>query len=281
MKNKGNPLKENENKTLNKTEVMPCFICSLDNLDGEEWRDCIGYDGIYSVSNYGRIKSEMRYDSAGKLIREKILKQTISAKGIPSVKFSVNGIATTKEPFRLVGECFLGDKKDDEEYCHKNKNPLDNRLGNIVITKRSESKKICYKLGIQSDWGIGENSKKVKDVRSKEFDIFEDGVLKRRICSCCFNELEINLFYFNSKTNLYRNECKDCLKKRLGVLDVGKQIYRYELADAGLRYCSCCKELKNLDSDFGNSKNSYKGKSNTCKTCVKIKNTTYRLKNKA
>jgi hypothetical protein len=272
---------ENESQPSCLGAVMPCFIRSLENLEGEDWMDCLGYDGIYSISNYGRIKSERRYDSAGRLIKEKILKQTISAKGIPSVKFSVNGVATTKEPLRLVGECFLGEKKDDEEYCHKNKNPLDNRLKNIIITKRSISKEICYKLGLQSDWGIGENSKKAKELRAKEFDIFEDGILKRRICSCCFKELDINLFYHTSKADLYRNDCKDCVKKHLGVIDVGKQIYRNELAKAGLRYCSCCKELKRLDSDFGKAKNKYMGKSNNCNACVKDKNATYRLKNKA
>jgi hypothetical protein len=272
---------EAEIGNLQQGAVMPCFIRSLENLEGEEWMDCLGYDGIYSISNYGRIKSERRYDSAGRLIKEKILKQTISAKGIPSVKFSVNGVATTKEPLRLVGECFIGEKKDDEEYCHKNKNPLDNRLKNIIITKRSISKEICYKLGIQSDWGIGENSKKVKELRAKEFDIFEDGILKRRICSCCFKELDINLFYHTSKSGLYRNDCKDCVKKHLGVIDVGKLIYRKELAKAGLRYCSCCKELKRLDSDFGKAKNNYMGKSNNCKACVNGKNAKYRLKNKA
>ena len=262
-------------------DVMPCFILSLENLESEEWRDCIGYDGIYSVSNYGRIKSETRHDSAGRLIKQRILKQTFGANGIPSVKFSLNGTAITKEPMTLVGECFLREKKQDEEYCHRNKNKADNRLSNITIETRKRSKEICYELGVQSDWGIGDASKKVKEERSKIFDVFECGIIKRRICSCCFKELSIDEFYLRAETGLYRNECKDCVKKHLGVVDIGKQINRNELAKAGLRYCSDCKELKSLDSEFGKSKSAFMGRSNNCKCCVKKRNEYYRLKNKA
>jgi len=272
---------EETNPPLRKGDVMPCFIRSLKDLDSEEWRDCIGYDGMYSISNYGRIKSERRYSCIGRLIKEKILKQTISSKGIPSVKLSFDGVATTKSPFSLVGESFLLEKKHDEECCHKNKNPLDNRLSNIMIAKRSESKSLCYKLGIQSDWGIGENSKKTKEIRSKEFDVFENGILNRRICSCCFKELDIDCFYPTSKPDFFRNDCKDCVKTHLGVIEVGKHLHRMEMAKAGLRYCSSCKKLKSLDNEYDKAKNRFMGKSNNCKSCVKYKNDAYRLKNKA
>lgn len=29
----------------------------IQNLEGEEWRDVVGYEGLYQVSNYGRVKS--------------------------------------------------------------------------------------------------------------------------------------------------------------------------------------------------------------------------------
>ena len=34
---------------------------SLEDLEGEEWRDVVGYEGLYKVSNYGRIKSLPRF----------------------------------------------------------------------------------------------------------------------------------------------------------------------------------------------------------------------------
>lgn len=270
-----------QNPTLPIHGVMPCFDLSLIDLDKEEWRDCLGFDGMYSISNYGRVKSERRYDCKGRLIKTRILKQTVGKNGIPTVKFSKDNLKTTKEPMRLVGESFLGEKKQDEEYCHKNKNKLDNRLVNINIETKSRSREISYEQGVQSDWGIGEQMKKNKETRSEIFDIFENGILTRKICSTCFKDLDISFYYLRTETDTYRNECKECTAKHLGVIEVGKQKNRNELAKAGLRYCSICKELKNLDTDFTNSKHGYLGKTNTCKSCQKVFNDRYRLLNKA
>lgn len=30
---------------------------SLEDLPGEEWRDVVGFEGLYMVSDYGRVKS--------------------------------------------------------------------------------------------------------------------------------------------------------------------------------------------------------------------------------
>ena len=36
------------------------FLKSI-TLDGEEWRDVIGFEGLYKVSSYGRVVSLERY----------------------------------------------------------------------------------------------------------------------------------------------------------------------------------------------------------------------------
>jgi hypothetical protein len=36
-------------------------IAREEMLDGEEWRDVAGYEGLYQVSNMGRVKSMQRY----------------------------------------------------------------------------------------------------------------------------------------------------------------------------------------------------------------------------
>ena len=38
----------------------------------EEWRDIVGYEGIYQVSNIGRVKSLERVRCHGKKYKEKI-----------------------------------------------------------------------------------------------------------------------------------------------------------------------------------------------------------------
>lgn len=53
---------------------------NIADIKGEEWRDIPGYDGIYQVSNYGRIKSVERLDSIGRLVNAKIRKQDLNQK---------------------------------------------------------------------------------------------------------------------------------------------------------------------------------------------------------
>ena len=40
----------------------------------EIWKDIKGYEGLYQVSNLGRVKSLERYDSYNRKVDEKILK---------------------------------------------------------------------------------------------------------------------------------------------------------------------------------------------------------------
>lgn len=53
------------------------FSLSLDNLENEEWIDALGFDGVYQVSNYGRVKTLGRWVSNGKSerwVKERIRK---------------------------------------------------------------------------------------------------------------------------------------------------------------------------------------------------------------
>lgn len=123
----------------------------LNDLKNEVWLDVPDYDGMYQVSNMGRVKSLKReYYRKGVNVplytKEKILKQTpILNKGasLPQLYLSlkVNGIRKTFTVNNLVGITFIGEKKKTHHFQHKNKNSLDNRLCNIeqVTIKVSKS----------------------------------------------------------------------------------------------------------------------------------------------
>jgi hypothetical protein len=250
---------------------------SLLDIENEEWRDVLGYDGIYNVSNFGRIKSIGRYvNSSGRQrwVKEKILKQSIhTLNGDPSVKLSSEGISKTWRVATLVYNVFMRIKNESEEVCHLNKNKLDNQIQNLIITSHSISQEISYKRGNMTNWGIESQAIKHKQDYLNKFGIYENGVLVGKICACCNSERKLQDFY---KGNI----CKTCVIVKMGVHDVGKYQHRKELADAGLRYCSICKVLKSLDKDFGRSAKSFMGKSNSCKVCVSVKNEQYRTKSK-
>jgi hypothetical protein len=243
---------------------------SLIDFDGEKWMDCYGFDGIYSISNYGRVKSEERYDNRGRKIRQRILKQySKDNHACPTVVFCVDNVHYTKYIATLVGIAFHGWKDDGEVFCHLNKIQTDNRVNNIARLSMSISQQISWERGCLVDWGIGTYQKNETEKLLKEINVYEGNILVRRVCVSCNRELPIKNFYErkDGTQNKFRNECNECCLKNGGVKDIGKLKNRIELAATGLRYCTICKELKQLDTDFSNSKIGYLGKSNTCKKC--------------
>ena len=252
---------------------------SLQDLPDEEWRDILGYDGIYNISNYGRVKSIGRYVNSSngrqRWVTEKILKQSIDKRyGDCQVKLSVENIGITHRIPTLVGDLFLRDRNKGEEICHNNKVKSDNRLINLVITTHSHSQLISYSRGVMSNWGIETVPKNEKCLYLKKYGIYEDGILIKKICTTCNNRLKLSEFYGNDRA------CKNCVMKGMGVKEIGKLRDRMILANNGYRYCSICKTLKSLETDFGNDKYGYLLKSNTCKSCVKKLNAKYRARMK-
>ncbi|HEX7906325.1 MAG TPA: NUMOD4 domain-containing protein [Chitinophagaceae bacterium] len=45
---------------------FPCLSTTLTNLKGEKWKEIPGFDGLYELSNYGRVKSLGRWIDYGK-----------------------------------------------------------------------------------------------------------------------------------------------------------------------------------------------------------------------
>lgn len=251
-------------------ELFPWENTDPKDMDGEIWIDCVGFDGYYSVSNLGRVKSEPRWVNRGKspfMMKGRILKQYIKL-GAVSMQFSIDGIITRINVPALVGSAFIRETNSGEVYCHKNKLQYDNRVENIMITSYSESTQLGYKLGVNWDWGIGSASSKSKDEYLKKFGIYENGVLVAKICVSCMREIPIEDYNRNEGDNRYR-KCKDCIAKRDGVIDIGKHKRESDLNKSGLQTCSVCKEIKSIDTDFPKNKYRKSGISKNCKVCNK------------
>ena len=61
----------------------------------EEWRDVRGYEGLYQISNKGRIKSLDRYvkhsKKGNRLVKEKVLKPTDNGHGYKIIGLGYKG----------------------------------------------------------------------------------------------------------------------------------------------------------------------------------------------
>lgn len=192
----------------------------LEDLPNEVWVDVYGYDGIYEVSNLGRVKSLERYVSNGRggemFVKERILKQSFIGKEKKrvSVSFCINNIAIKQEINTVVFYSFnpeLLSNNKGKEVCHLNKNGLDNRLINLSLLKISNSKKIAWKLGVNDN--CYKEYERRKEVTNK---------LKHKICSVCNKKKSVKNFERGRTKCMkckglesYNNKLKKLGKKRV------------------------------------------------------------------
>ena len=101
----------------------------------EEWKDIQGYEGLYQVSNYGRVKSlerEITYkDGRKKTISEKILHNFLSDLGYYHIMLSKNGVPKRYKVHRLVAQEFIPNSDNLPMINHKDENPKNNNVENL------------------------------------------------------------------------------------------------------------------------------------------------------
>ena len=98
----------------------------------EIWKDIEGYEGLYQVSNLGRVKSLERVINCtlnGKrVIKERILKPGINTWGYCFVVLCKNGFTSKKTIHRLVAMCFLDNTDNLPEVNHKDEDKTNNMV---------------------------------------------------------------------------------------------------------------------------------------------------------
>lgn len=93
----------------------------------EIWKDVVGYEGKYMVSNLGDVKS-LNYR---KTAREKMLKTQSVRHGYLQVRLSLNGKIKFFYVHRLVAAAFLENQENLLEVNHINECKTDNRVENL------------------------------------------------------------------------------------------------------------------------------------------------------
>lgn len=115
---------------------------SLEDLPGEVWRDVVGYDNKFMVSNMGRVKMLERKVLANKsikTIKEHILKQHVSTKGYLYVHLWSDNKKERQYVHKIVLSSFFRCKNANEECNHKNEIRTDNSLENLEWITHKEN----------------------------------------------------------------------------------------------------------------------------------------------
>ena len=112
---------------------------SKDDLEGEEWRDVVGYEGLYMVSDYGRVKALERTHPSVRggyyTRKEKIMKVYDNGNGYLYTRFSLNGV-THFSVHRLVAMTFIENNECYNEINHKDENKGNNCVYNLEWCSR-------------------------------------------------------------------------------------------------------------------------------------------------
>lgn len=108
----------------------------------EIWKDVVGYEGLYQVSNRGRVRSvnrEVPYRGAIKNIIGKELTIWYNNDGYARVTFSVKGKNKHYLVSRLVAEAFLPNPHQKEEVNHLDYNVRNNSVYNLEWCSKEQN----------------------------------------------------------------------------------------------------------------------------------------------
>lgn len=112
----------------------------MNNYTNEIWKDIKGYEGIYQVSDLGRVKRLAGLDARGHMRKEKILKGHKDTYGYLVVNLSKNGNQETKKIHRIVLENFCPiDGMKNLQVSHLDETKDNNKLNNLTWATAKEN----------------------------------------------------------------------------------------------------------------------------------------------
>ena len=117
-----------------------------------KWREVLGYDGMYEVSENGDVRGKRRRvnnKGLGMFVEGRILSQHVDRWGYKNVFLYKGGVAQCVKTHRAVAEAFLG-AADGLQVNHIDGNKQNNSVKNLELCTGSENMHHAYATGLHS-----------------------------------------------------------------------------------------------------------------------------------
>jgi hypothetical protein len=115
----------------------------------EEWRQIIGYEGLYEVSNLGNVRSLSR-GNAGHKGRD--LKASIGGHGYRVVSLCKRGVPIKRLVGRMVATAFIHNPSNKPQVNHRSGVKTDDRIENLEWVTSAENLEHAKQTGLQKNF---------------------------------------------------------------------------------------------------------------------------------
>lgn len=135
----------------------------------EIWKPVVGYEGLYEVSNLGRVRS----NSYRKRYNGKILTNKKHTGGYHYQTLHKNKKRNNFLVHRLVAIAFIENPLSKDQVNHKNGDKQDNRVENLEWCTQKENAQHAIDTGLKKNMPVGEDvgMSKITNIEAKAIKI--------------------------------------------------------------------------------------------------------------
>lgn len=169
----------------------------------EIFKDILGYEGLYQVSNFGNVKSLPKGDGNGN--RERLLKFDVSARSCTSyrrVTLSKNGKTKRYQVHQLVAQAFIENPDNKPLVNHIDNNGENNHVDNLEWCTHIENMQHSANQGRQ------DKSRSMGGIASAKARIDKYDTINKALIGTTIGELTIIDYFRDSSLLSNKNSAK-------------------------------------------------------------------------